>query len=168
MPDDAETDRSFAHETLEAALLRRRDFNLGDVTNANRVAARLRDHNRAEFLGCLQISLRQHVKFAQTALDTARRNLHILCAQCALNIGGRQTKSCELGRLDKDAHRGLALPENAQISRTWQHQKTRLDQPVHGVRELQLRMCVRGEREPHYRERISLHFCYHRLVGGVW
>ena len=58
-------------------------------------------------------------------------------AQRALDISHSQPVGRELGRLDVDAHRGLAFTEDAQIRRAGQHQQAWFDDAVHRVRELQ-------------------------------
>ena len=167
MPNDAHRNGGIAEEARDHAFRNRCQFYFGNIANAHRIAACIANDDRAEFVGCREIGLRQDGEFTAGTFDSAGRNFRILPANRIFHFGRREFICRQFSTVKPDAHRGLALAKNANICRARQRSQTRTNVLVCVVGRFALRVAIAGEGNPHDRERIGLGLGNDRLVDAL-
>ena len=117
--------------------------------------------------GVLHVGLGDDGELARRRLDAARRDLGVLAADRVLDVLHRELVAGEPRAVEVDAHRHLALAEDAHVGRARQHGQPRLDVALHVVGGLERRLRARLDRDVDDRLRVGLDLGDDRLVDRV-
>ena len=165
--DHAHRHRRLALVANNTAFVRRADFGITNVSQAQQVTARIIEDQLIKLLRGVHVGFREHGEFALLRLNTPRRNLDILPAQGVFHVLHGEVVRGELLRVEPDAHGEGARAANLHFGDAGDGLQAILDHPLQHVGDLHGAVAFAVEGDPDHRLGVGLDLLHNGLGNFI-
>ncbi len=163
--DDSETHGGQLVVTDDRPLVLGADRDLCHVREPDGAVADLREEDRAELGGIVELAARAHGELAAFPLDATGRDLGVLPLDRAVHVDDSEPVGREPGGIEPYAHRIPALAADDDGPDAGEPEQPLLQDDGRDVRDFEVREAFSIEREPHDRLRVRVDLRDDRVLG---
>ena len=153
-----------AHGAHQGLVVVGAELDPADVADAHDAVAVSAHHDALVFAGIVDLRVEVDDEATALCLERAGRDLEVVLQDGATDIGGGHFARGHLGRIEPDPHREAAAAD-AHPRHPGQELERRFDDAVAGVGEVDVRVLLAGQAEPHDRLRLGSGLGDDRLLG---